>query len=166
MRPRFFVVVVLFALSLALDQVTKYFVHVGFHLYERVVVIPDFLNITLVTNEGTAFGLFNALGPKTLFVISIVALVVMLFVYVRHSLRNVEVAYGLALVAGGAIGNQFDRVRLGYVIDFIDFHYYDRFVWPTFNFADVVICIGVALMLFGLLRRTVEQGAKVEEKAG
>ena len=154
------------AISLILDQVTKYIVHTNFHLYERVVIVPNFFNITFVTNRGTAFGLFNALGPKLLFVISVVALAVMLLVYLRHGMRNAEIGYGLALIAGGALGNLADRIRLGYVIDFLDFHYYDRFVWPTFNFADVVICIGVAFMFVGLLRKPAREVAGVERETG
>jgi len=164
MRPRISVAFMLFVLSIALDQATKYFVKTHFRLYERVVVIPDFFNVMYVSNKGTAFGFFNNFGPRYLFVISIVALLVMIAVYMKHGLKSAEIAYGLAMIVGGALGNISDRVRFGYVMDFIDVHYRNKFVWPTFNFADVVICIGVALLLFGLLKKQEEQTAKVEEK--
>lgn len=164
MRPRIFIVLILAFLSFLLDQATKYFIKTHFLPYERVTVIPGFFNITYVTNTGTAFGFFSFLGPRTLLWIAVIALVVMVAVYVRHSLKSAEVAYGLSLIVGGALGNMFDRLRFGYVVDFLDVHYKDKFVWPTFNFADVVICIGVALMLFGLLKSSESQKIKVEEK--
>ena len=77
---------------------------------------------------------------------------IFIIVYVKKSLPEQKLLrLALALVFGGAIGNFLDRVRLGYVIDFIDWHWYNKFTWPTFNVADAAISVGVGLLIVDMI---------------
>lgn len=71
----------------------------------------------------------------------------------------------LALLLAGIVGNLIDRVRLGEVVDFLDFHWVDRFTWPTFNLADAAICIGAALLALELLREERAESVKTQGPA-
>lgn len=118
-----------------------------------VVVNRHFWNLKYVENPGAAWGMFS--GQAQWFrvpffhIVSIVAITFM-SVYIRRlesGQRLLLVA--LSLVLGGAVGNYIDRLLRTYVIDFIDWHWFDnpRLHWPTFNIADAAICVGVALMI-------------------
>lgn len=136
---------------IALDQLTKVFFwnYLG-HPGNRVVVIPGFLDFTLVTNLGAAFGLFP--GRTDVF-ISMALLTIAIIVAYLSMIGEEEKMVRLALVCimAGAIGNLIDRVFLGHVIDFIDVHYGPHH-WPVFNLADTVIDIGVGLILIDVVR--------------
>jgi len=107
--------------------------------------LRDLVSLTYVTNTGAAFGLLPDHG---LFFIAIAAIVVIaILVYHRHLPDKALVKASLGLQLGGALGNLTDRLRYGYVIDFIDFK-----VWPVFNLADSAIVIGVAVLAYYLLR--------------
>jgi len=124
---------------LAVDQATKLAVQSRLNLWESVPIIPGVLHISFVANRGAAFGLMKGLS-WFLIPTSLIALVFILIYYrtYRHS-RWMQVALGLLL--GGALGNLIDRVRLGYVVDFIDFRW-----WPSFNVADMAICVGAGML--------------------
>jgi len=117
------------------------------------VVFESWFNFKIALNKGAAWGLFRNLSPDwrvPFFVlISAVAVTVIILFY-----RKIEgqrlVGSALVLILGGAIGNLIDRVRLGWVIDFIDWHYGDSH-WPTFNIADVAISVGVGLMILDMI---------------
>ena len=107
-----------------------------------MAIIPPAFHLTYVQNTGAAFGLFK--GQQWLFLAcSVVVLGWIIQAFIRqHKLPAViEIAY--ALVLGGSVGNLIDRVRLGYVIDFLDFR-----VWPVFNIGDSAITVGVALLIW------------------
>ena len=131
---------------------------------EAVEVVRDFWHFRYVENPGAAWGfLAGADSPwRTPFflILSVVAMVFIVLYYRKTTLQQQILRLALALVFGGAIGNFLDRVRLGYVIDFIDWHWYDKATWPTFNIADSAISVGVALMLLDMLLQKPE-GAKV-----
>jgi signal peptidase II len=116
--------------------------------------LTSFFNLTLTYNRGISFGILNQGGAVNALVLSLVAaaiVVVLLFWLSRVVSPLLAVAIGL--IIGGAIGNVIDRIRLGAVVDFLDFHV-GPWHWPAFNLADSAICIGVAAMLLdGLLRR-------------
>ncbi|MFH0771876.1 MAG: signal peptidase II [Candidatus Omnitrophota bacterium] len=126
-----------------LDQITKMAAVFYLNDLEPLPLICGILNFTLVRNTGAAFGLFK--GNASLFVlISVVAIMAISF----HLLKKNTVFYfPLSLILGGAIGNLIDRLRLGYVIDFIDFQ-----VWPVFNVADSCITIGAATLFFLIIK--------------
>jgi signal peptidase II len=139
-----------------LDQLSKWWISVNFSLYETREVIPGIFNITFVTNTGAAFGLlagWDTVWRQVFFVsVSLLALVALFFAY-RHFREEGRLAvYGLALVAGGAVGNLIDRLRFGRVIDFLDF-YLGVYHWPAFNVADAGITIGVGLLLLSSFRQ-------------
>lgn len=104
-----------------------------------VPVIPGIFHLTLVQNTGAAFGILKN-EPKFLTGVSIAAVLAILFFLRRRS-------FPWALVIGGALGNLYDRLRYGTVIDFLDFR-----VWPVFNLADAAICVGVAWIVWDFFK--------------
>ena len=130
------------------DQFTKLWAEKSFQPGEILPIIDNFFNLTLTYNTGIAFGLFSNLPNiyRILFlvVVTTIALVLLVFFLLKEYEGNKLGQFALALIVGGAIGNILDRVRLGHVIDFIDF-YYNNYHWPAFNIADSAICIGCLL---------------------
>lgn len=137
---------------LALDRITKAWVSASFSLYERIDVLP-FLDITRVHNRGAAFSfLSTASGWQRWFFAGLaLAVSVMIVVWLRRLPADQRrLAASLALVLGGALGNLWDRLQLGYVVDFIDVYYGD-WHWPAFNVADSAITVGAALLILDAL---------------
>jgi signal peptidase II len=138
-----------------LDQVTKALISRSMDLHEYVPVIDGILSLSHVRNQGAAFGVLSNAGlphqPVLLSAVSLVALAAIAVYFVRlpASARMPRIA--LSLVLGGAIGNLVDRVRLGYVVDFVHVFWRDH-VWPDFNVADSAITVGVALLVLDVLR--------------
>ena len=131
----------------ALDQLTKQWVLRFISPYDARVVVPDFFNLVNVTNTGAAFGSFK--GNNTFFVIiSIIALVVVTVLLVRHNRSDPWRDISLALLLAGILGNLTDRLLYGHVIDFLLFNLHIRYAdpWPAFNVADS--CISIAVVLF------------------
>ncbi len=116
-----------------------------------VSVVQGMWDFQYVENPGAAWGLLSRANESFrapfFVVVSIVAAVLILNYYVRSPEKLAIRRWALALVFGGAVGNFIDRVRMGYVIDFIDWHWQDTYHWPTFNVADAAISIGVVLLL-------------------
>lgn len=139
-----------------LDQVTKSIVARTVSLYESVPVIPGFFNITRIHNKGAIFGTFSQTNNKTVFALltaaSIAALAMVVYYFFNTPAGDRLMKAALTLIMAGALGNQFDRLVRGHVIDFLDF-YVGRAHWPFFNAADSCITIGACLMLIILLRR-------------
>jgi len=133
-------------LVLALDQISKLIVEHRLPMGVPVTVIPGFFNLFYTRNTGGAFGLFS--GASTiLLVVGIIAVVILVVVFFRSRYRNATIRTSLALLLAGALGNIIDRVRLGYVIDFIQLHISNRFYWPMFNIADTSVVVGAVLIL-------------------
>lgn len=135
----------------AADQLTKIYVHANFGLGETIAVIPNIFHITYVRNLGAAFGIFREFSEtfRTAFFLTMPP---MAMIVIAMMLRGVEDSdrwqvFSLSLIFGGAMGNYIDRLRFGYVIDFLDFHYYDVWSYPAFNIADSAIVVGVILLL-------------------
>ena len=145
----------LVALIFALDQYTKHLVVAAWELGQSLVVIPGFFSLTYVRNRGGAFGLLAGL-PETwrvaFFVVFAVATVAALVWMLRSTARD-DLVQRLALtgVIGGAVGNLWDRIRYGEVVDFLDV-YAGGWHWPAFNMADSFISCGVVLLLVGSMR--------------
>ncbi len=136
------------AIVVALDLYTKSFIQKAFSHGDRQE-INAFFELVRFHNEGAAFSFLADAGgwQKWFFTaVSIVAIVVITYLMIKN-LHNKLFCFGLALVLGGAIGNLYDRVTLGYVVDFLYFHVNDYY-WPAFNVADSAICVGVALLLW------------------
>lgn len=130
--------------SLLLDQLTKLII-LKF-LTQPVLLIPGILTLRLVSNPGVAFGFF----PHQKLFILIVSIALGAAVLAGYQkLRNSPVYWqcGLGFIFGGMLGNLIDRLRFGYVVDFVDFGF-----WPVFNLADIAIVCGAALITLGLFR--------------
>ena len=139
-------------LVVALDQATKYWAVSALTLHQPVPVIP-FFNLTLMHNTGAAFSLLAEAGGWQRWFFTGLALVVSgLIVYWLSTLRRQPwLSAGLALILGGAVGNNLiDRVLHGYVVDFIDV-YYQNWHWPAFNIADSAITVGAVLLVLDAL---------------
>ena len=140
------------AIVVLLDQLTKGYISRRYGEFEFTTVLPV-LDITRMHNVGAAFSfLADASGWQRWLFIALavgvsIAIVVWLF---RMPRSKVLLAAGLSLVLGGAIGNVIDRIRLGYVVDFIHFHW-DRAYFPAFNVADSAITVGAACLLLDAL---------------
>ncbi len=142
-------------LVIALDQLTKYWAMVHLMPYESVSVFP-MLSWTLVFNSGSAFSFLADAGAwhTWFFVALILGVSVGLIVWIiRLQQREVGHMVALALILGGALGNLVDRIRIGYVIDFIDV-YYKSYHWPVFNLADSAVCIGGGVLAYLWLKPT------------
>jgi signal peptidase II len=138
------------ALVVALDQLTKAVASSRLFLSEPVPVLGDFVRLTLVHNTGAAFGLFP--GSRLPFIIvSLLAVAVVLFLFTREAYRGAPQRLLLGCILGGAIGNLVDRVRLGWVVDFIDVGLGSA-RWPVFNVADSAVTVGVILLAWFLSR--------------
>jgi len=148
-------------LVLVLDQLTKWLAVTRLDYGEPVPVLSWF-NLTLVYNRGAAFSFLSQAGGWQRWFFTVVgggAVVIIVFWLRRLSSHERWTAAGLALILGGAVGNLVDRVRLGYVVDFIDWHY-GGWHWPAFNIADSAITVGAVLLILDMLmRREREQGA-------
>ena len=139
------------AAVLLLDRFTKSLVSARIPIGDAIPVIPGFLRITHWTNEGAAFSLFaDSASPHTvrwgLVSFSLIAALVVLAVLVRLGSRINLTTVALALVFAGALGNVYDRIAYGSVIDFIEVHIFN-YHWPDFNVADSSIVTGAALLL-------------------
>jgi len=139
-----------------LDQVTKSLIARSVELYESVPVIPRFFNITRIHNRGAIFGTFSQTNNQIVFVLltaaSLAALALVVYYFFKTPDTDRLMKVSLTLILAGALGNQFDRLIRGHVIDFLDF-YVGRAHWPFFNVADSCITIGAFLMLITLFRR-------------
>lgn len=141
----------------ALDQLTKIAVISSFSLYEKIVVIPEYFNLTFVTNRGAAFSMLAEVDSPWrhyfFIAVSSVALILLTVLWFRLRRKAPAQGWGLALISGGALGNLIDRIRLGAVIDFIDIHW-RGYHWPAFNIADSAICVGVGMfMILSLMEK-------------
>lgn len=133
-----------FIAVLFLDRITK--ILTLKLLFKSSVDILPFLSFTYVENTGSAFGMFQ---NANLFLLLLSVIILLLMIKWRKDILPLGALakYGYFLIFAGAIGNIYDRITLGYVVDFIDFHF-----WPVFNVADSAICIGAALIAIAILK--------------
>jgi len=139
------------ALVIVLDQYSKWLVLQHFELYQNLR-LSSWFNLTLAYNTGAAFSFLNDAGgwQRWLFVVLAVVITGVLTVWLQRARHLHMQSLALALIIGGAVGNVIDRIRLGHVIDFIDWHYRD-WHWPVFNIADSAITVGVLLLILDSL---------------
>ncbi len=157
MKKKYIIFIFICLYILIVDQWTKYVIEHKLPLYKRIEVIPNFFSLTHVRNKGGAFGIFGGerLGFNSGFfiIISIIAIICLLYIYLKVRNENERIFFPFSLIIGGAIGNLLDRIRLGEVIDFLDFKIFS-YHWPAFNIADSAISLGVFLLSYGLLFQT------------
>jgi len=146
-------VLILALVVVTLDQLTKLWVR-GAFIYggEPQAVIPGCFNLVYVRNEGAAWGMLG--GQMPILIIHSIVVLILLAVYHRKVLNpTIDHRIALGLMVGGICGNLIDRIRVGWVTDFLDFHI-GPYHWPSFNVADSAICIAVGLYLLSSLWHT------------
>jgi len=153
-------------ISLAADVASKSWAEHHLDSYPGTVEIwKNHVTLLLAKNRGGAWGLLQSTSENVrrpfFLLVSVAAIAFIMTLYRRLQPRQLALKWGLPLVLGGALGNVFDRIRYGHVIDFIDCHTIYKGVdkhWPTFNIADVAICVGVGLMAIDMF--TSKRGAR------
>ncbi|TFF25457.1 signal peptidase II [Jiella endophytica] len=164
MTRRLFVAnIVVVALSVLLDQLVKAIVVATMPLGSAIELLP-FLALYHARNTGIAFSMFAGLGDIGLSLLAAAVLAVVLYLWWKTPAERRLTHFGLAVIVGGAIGNLIDRVRLGYVVDYVYFHT-PAFDFAVFNLADACITVGAIIILLDefILART---GASGRERAG
>jgi len=139
-------------LIIFLDRLTKQIVVNTMDLHESIPFIGETVKWTFIHNDGMVFG-FDIIGGKVLGVISLFAVLIVLIVLMRTDKEPVAFRWILAAVLGGAIGNTYDRITLGYVVDFVDVDMPDFIMdrFAVFNVADSAISVGVVLLMILIL---------------
>ena len=134
-----------FLLVVIIDQITKTLIlNYMSNNIDEINILP-FLGFTLVLNSGVAFGMFSEIGKIFPILFSLFAILVAALLLL-WSLYNKQSYFCIGLIAGGAVGNAIDRLRIGAVVDFIDV-YWQNLHWPVFNFADISITVGVSFFI-------------------
>ncbi|MDD9936284.1 MAG: signal peptidase II [Myxococcales bacterium] len=159
MRRSLFLVVVLLAAGcdqgskwLAVEALTEVDSLSGFLVEQHPVVVrelvvhPDYFHLRYAENTGMAFSLLSEVPQGRALLLVSGSLGMLLVLGLAWRIRDRWALLGCALICGGGIGNLLDRARLGYVIDFVSWHYREQFVWPTFNVADALLLVGGVLL--------------------
>ena len=130
---------------LIIDIVSKLVVSKLMDVYDSIVIIKDFFNITYVRNTGAAWSIFEG---ETLGIIIVSLLIIFFIIYYisKNKPKNKFEIIGYSLILGGALGNLLDRIIYGYVVDFLDFYIFG-YDYPIFNLADSFIFIGVLILI-------------------
>ena len=142
-------------LVLVIDQVSKAHFEGALEMFQQIVVIPDYFSWTLAYNTGAAFSFLADGGGWQRWLFALIAVVVsaVLVVWLKRLGRDdTWLAIALALVLGGALGNLYDRIALGHVIDFILVHWQNRHYFPAFNFADSAITVGAIMLALDMFK--------------
>ena len=142
------------SLVFVLDRVTKIVAVSNMSYGQSIRILPNILHFTFVLNNGTAFGLFKG-ANMVLAILSVFAIALIIFYVLKNKALVFLNSLALGLILGGAMGNLFDRIRFGYVIDFIDFR-----IWPVFNIADSAITIGTCFLAWNLLKQSFKPSGK------
>ncbi len=155
-RDMRWVMVVIAAVVVALDRVTKLWIMAHIKPGHGIVVIPQVFRLTHVLNTGAAFSMFESsasplLVRNLLIAFSIAAVVVVVVLIWTMGRRVTLMSVALALILGGAVGNLYDRIRYAHVVDFLEVHIV-HYHWPDFNVADSAIVVGACLLLLEMLR--------------
>ncbi|WP_157014562.1 signal peptidase II [Mesorhizobium xinjiangense] len=142
---RLYIYLLIVLAGIGLDQWIKHLVEAGMAMHQQIDLLP-FLALYRVHNYGIAFSMFSGSGDFTLIVVTTAVILLVLWLAWRSGAEQLLARIGFALVVAGALGNLIDRVRLGYVVDYVLFH---TPVWSfaVFNLADALISIGAALVI-------------------
>lgn len=149
--------IIIFSFIIILDQASKFIIQSVFNgnPYKVIHVIKNFFLIRYVENKGAVWGIFShsssAFIPRFITILSIVALIVVIYFFLKLESRCTLELTSLSFIIGGAVGNIIDRLYQGYVVDFLDVYIKD-YHWPTFNIADSFISIGVIVLIISIWR--------------
>jgi signal peptidase II len=147
-------------LVLVADQYTKTLVLENIELYQAIQILP-FFNLTHVYNYGAAFSFLHDAGGWQRWFFTIIAFAVsalVLWWLKQTTKQQIMLPIAFSLITGGALGNAYDRLVHGYVIDFLVLYYQDWY-WPAFNVADSAICIGAVLLIIDMFKNKEEKHA-------
>jgi len=141
------------AVIVIIDQITKYLIVQALVLHQ-VIEITSFFNLVRVHNPGAAFSMFSDAGGWQRYFFIGVAMVASIWVVwlLRRYPQQKLFCFALGMILGGAVGNVIDRIVFGYVVDFVQVHYYSSYFFPAFNVADSAITCGAALLIWDGLR--------------
>lgn len=139
--------IILFIILLAIDQATKFWALNTLKPVGVMEVIPGYLNWHYVENTGIAFGMFEGQGWIFILIASIVVVVISIYGFQHRTILGMPIKICMTLIVVGAIGNVIDRIRLGYVVDFISVGFNGVFKFAVFNFADMCVVVGCILMM-------------------
>ncbi len=135
---------------IVLDQLTKYLIKTKMYLYQSIPIIKNVFHITYTTNAGAGFGILQ--HYRWFFILfTVIFLGLVYYTYLTHTRKNKQEPYFnifIGLLVGGALGNFIDRLRFGFVVDFLDFR-----IWPTFNLADSAITIAAIGLIIWLWKK-------------
>ena len=141
---------------LVLDQIIKLYVQASFSALSKQVVVPGFFNLVYVLNKGAAFGILNreSIDWQAYFFIAVSLVAILIILYLVYSINDRDWFFliGMGAILGGALGNLVDRIRLGMVIDYLDF-YFKSLHWPAFNIADTAITLGAISLLISFFKK-------------
>ncbi|MEK7691352.1 MAG: signal peptidase II [Bdellovibrionota bacterium] len=161
---KYWILGVITPVIIASDQFTKAVVVERFRLAESLPVVDGFFNLTYIRNTGAAFGFLAGADPAFrvpfFLIVPVLALLAIGSIFRKISPDDRIMSVALSLVIGGAIGNLIDRVQIGYVIDFLLFHWKSEYYFPAFNVADSAICVGVGMMILDMLLKGKESEAQ------
>lgn len=149
-------ILVLSAAIVIFDQITKIWAINTLKGGKTITIIPNFFRFVYVENFGAAFGILQHKRWIFILISVIVILAILLLLLRNYNRLNLFVKISLAMLLGGAIGNFIDRVRLGYVVDFLSFRLFNAYEFPVFNIADTFIVIGTFLVFILVLMNKYE----------
>ena len=149
--------------TVLVDQISKLLVVAFLDREEPLIIINKVFRFTYVENDGAAFGSFS--DKPWIFMIASTLLIVGLLVYlVKFRPESMLACISIAMIIGGGIGNMIDRVRLGYVIDFLDFYAFGSLWTWVFNFADAFVCVGCGLMFIWCITSMIQESKAEKQK--
>jgi signal peptidase II len=160
-RGKLRVLLIVAALVVILDQLSKLWVRDNLPQIAKIELLPGFLDLVHVENTGAIFGLFSN-HTEVFTALGIAGLVIILVFLYYFSPATTMGVLSFALILGGVVGNLIDRLRLGYVIDFISIHLQELFYWPPFNIADAAMTVGIFMLIYyfyksGVFRKAYER---------
>lgn len=168
MKIKYLLLFLISGVGIVVDQWTKHVIHSRFAWGESIPVLKDFFSLTYVRNSGAAFGIMHkapAYFRDPFFIaVPLVALFIIGFLFVRLPDAQKLTASALSLIFCGAIGNLIDRLRFGFVIDFLDFYWKD-YHWPAFNVADSCIVVGVSVLFIQSFFQDSPPGVPIAKKS-
>lgn len=142
--------ILIIIIGVILDRITKLWA-MTLKGKEGIVIIKNFFAFEYLENRGAAFGIFQGrIALLTIF--TVVVLCIMGYLIYRYRKESKFMSVALSLIISGAIGNLYDRVFYKYVVDFILVHYKDVYYFPTFNVADILVCVGTFLLCIAILK--------------
>ena len=132
-------------ICILIDQIIKFIITINLNFTESINIIKNFFRITYLQNNGAAFSILSG-NRIFLILITLFSLILIYFILIKNKkINNIEsICYGSLI--GGIIGNLIDRIRLGYVIDYLDFNF-GNYQYPVFNFADILIVVSAITLL-------------------